>query len=49
MITLFKANEINFQNDGIEVLDDIAISSYTTWKENGKWINESKFKILKKD
>ncbi|WP_300696967.1 phage tail spike protein [uncultured Clostridium sp.] len=44
MITLFKANEINFQNDGIEVLDDIAISSYTTWKENGKWINESKFK-----
>ena len=44
MITLFKANETNFSHDGVEVLDDIIVSSYTTWSENGKWISESKFK-----
>lgn len=44
MITLFKANETNFSHDGVEVLDDIIVSSYTTWVENGKWISESKFK-----
>lgn len=44
MIILFKADETNFSHDGVEVLDDIVISSYTSWSENGKWVNESKFK-----
>mgnify|MGYP006887276611 CR=1 FL=1 len=44
MITLFKADETIFSHDGVEVLDDIVISSYTSWSENGKWVSESKFK-----
>lgn len=44
MIKLFKKDETNFSHDGIEILDDIVISSYTSWSENSKWVNESKFK-----
>ena len=44
MITLFQADETIFSHDGVEVLDDIVISSYTSWGENGKWVSESKFK-----
>ena len=44
MIKLFKSNETNFSHDGVEVLDDIVISSYTNWKENSSWVSESKFK-----
>lgn len=45
MIKLFKSDETDFTNDGIEILDDICIESYTEWVDNGKWIFESKFKI----
>ena len=38
MIKLFKSDETDFTNDGIEILDDICIESYTEWVDNGKWI-----------
>ena len=44
MIKLFKKDETQFTHDGVEVLDDIVISSYTSWIENSKWVIESKFK-----
>lgn len=44
MIKLFKKDETEFTHDGVEVLDDIVISSYTSWTENGKWVIEAKFK-----
>lgn len=44
MIRLFNGTEIDFTHHGIEVLDDIVISSYTDWKENSKWVIEAKFK-----
>lgn len=44
MIRIFKGDETNFSHDGVEVLDDITISSYTQWQENGKWNIEAKFK-----
>lgn len=44
MIKLFKSNETDFTHDGVEVLDDIVISSYTNWKENSSWVSETKFK-----
>lgn len=44
MIKLFKKDETQFTHDGVEVLDDIVISSYTSWTENSKWVIESKFK-----
>ena len=44
MIKLFKKDETQFTHDGVEVLDDIVISSYTSWTENSKWVIEAKFK-----
>lgn len=44
MIRIFRGDETNFSHDGVEVLDDITISSYTQWQENGKWNIEAKFK-----
>lgn len=44
MIKLFKKDETQFTHDGVEVLDDIVISSYTSWIENSKWVIEAKFK-----
>ncbi|GAA0825247.1 phage tail spike protein [Clostridium tertium] len=44
MIKIFKQDETDFSHDGIEVLDDIAISSYTDWSEKNKWIIQAKFK-----
>lgn len=44
MIKIFKQDETDFSHDGIEVLDDIAISSYTDWSEENKWIIQAKFK-----
>ena len=44
MIKIFKKDETNFSHDGLEVLDDIVISSYTEWSEESKWIIQAKFK-----
>lgn len=44
MIRLFDREETDFSTDGVEVLDDIAISSVTNWKENSMWILEAVFK-----
>lgn len=44
MIKIFKKDETDFSHDGIEVLDDIAISSYTDWSEEKKWVIQAKFK-----
>ena len=43
-IKLFENNATSFITDGIEVLDDIAVSSFTDWTENGKWQLQAKFK-----
>ena len=42
MIVLYDKNETDFTHDGVEILDDIVVSSYTDWEENKKWVIETK-------
>lgn len=43
MIKIFKSTETNFAHDGVGILDDICISSETSWAENSKWVIDAKF------